>query len=144
MPKQTTRSFTPTGSRYMFDSRLTAGKGWAQVDNVQDASYFGQWANPYQRKLVSYCEGDITIVRCDTDDEFVAELRAWCSFQDTHRGLDPGLNDELEARLLELGFEDLFHWECCTVGCSDRKATFRGLYCPAHELSETARRKGAT
>ena len=55
---ETIRDFAST-DRYIFDFKLcTTGKGWAQVDTEQDASYFGTWANPFELKVVSYTEGD--------------------------------------------------------------------------------------
>ena len=57
MKEQT--AFDPMTDRYSFDFKLCTPKnGWAQVDTSQDASYFGTWANPFERKTVSYCEGD--------------------------------------------------------------------------------------
>jgi len=108
MAKTTTRRFVADGNRYMFDARLTPAKGWAQIDDSQDAWYFGRWGNPEKRKLVSYVEGDVVVTSFDTDEEFVAELRRWAR-ADTWVGIDPLLNEELEAKFVALGLGDLLH-----------------------------------
>jgi hypothetical protein len=64
------RSFKHT-ERYEFDEKLT---GWTQYDTDQDAHYFGVWVNKAKRKIFTYCEGDITVVTCPTDENFQAEL----------------------------------------------------------------------
>ena len=72
---KTERSFNPMTDRYAFDfTRCTADKGFAQVDTGQDASYFGTWANPFDFKIVTYCEGDITIETAESADEFRSAL----------------------------------------------------------------------
>ena len=110
-----TKRFHPSTDRYAFDVGVcSTGKGWAQMDTSQDASYYGQWCNPTARKLVSFVEGDIYVTRCQTDTEFVAEVRKVADFAaeyapDGWRGLDPGFSDELEARLVAIGLADLLH-----------------------------------
>jgi len=103
----TTRLFEPS-DRYQFDFKLcTYAKGWAQLDTSQDASYFGTWINPTERKIANYCEGDVTIQTTDTDEELVslvAEIKAW-NDQQGHRfiGIDPGYGDEMQGRLIAAG-----------------------------------------
>jgi hypothetical protein len=46
-----TRDFAPA-DRYLYDFKLlTSGKGWAQLDTRQDASYYGTWINPTKRQI---------------------------------------------------------------------------------------------
>lgn len=103
----TKRLFEPS-DRYQFDFRLcTYAKGWAQLDTSQDASYFGTWINPTERKIANYCEGDVTIQTAETDEEvvsLVAEIKAW-NVQQGHRfiGIDPGLGEEMQGRLVAAG-----------------------------------------
>lgn len=103
-----------TGDRYQFDFGLcTIAKGWAQVDTSQDASYFGTWANPTKLWVVNFCEGDVTISRAESADEFVAELRGirdW-NQRNGHRfiGIDPGFSEELRAAFEAVGAGDLLH-----------------------------------
>lgn len=105
---QTTRSFHPNTDRYVFDFKLCpSARGWAQFDTRQDASYFGNWINPFERKLVNFAEGDLAITVCDSDEEFAAELAArvaWCRERDDFVGLDPGFNEPLAAKLAALGY----------------------------------------
>ena len=62
--------------RYKFDFNLcTAEKGYAQIDTSQDAWYYGNWANPKDLKIVSYCEGDVTITTYNHSNGFVRQIR---------------------------------------------------------------------
>ena len=88
-----TDSFIQDAERYDLDRQLCWAKGstWAQVDTDQDAWYFGNWANPVTRSIVSLAEGDLTITRCDTDDEFKSEITrmaAWHAKQDSFLRID--------------------------------------------------------
>lgn len=113
MTVQIRHEFEPDGDRYTFDFALcTPGKGWAQVDSRQDASYYGHWANPRRRQIVMFAEGDITIKTAETDEEFAAELRSLCDWLRENTGLgavDPMLRDELKADFERLGCGDLLH-----------------------------------
>jgi hypothetical protein len=108
-----TRGFLPT-DRYLYDFKLcTTGKGWAQIDTSQDASYYGQWINPVEREILCYCEGDIIRTKCATDEALcsqIAEMKRWNSEQG-HRfiGIDPGFNVDLRAALIAVGLGEYFH-----------------------------------
>jgi hypothetical protein len=72
----TVKSFNPMADRYVFDFKVChCSNGWAQIDTKQDASYFGAWANPLRRTIVTFAEGDIVTLTADSDEEFVAEIR---------------------------------------------------------------------
>ena len=110
---KTERLFEST-DRYAFDFKLcTTGKGYAQVDTQQDAWYYGTWANPFKLKIVSYCEGDITIQTADNPEEFVEEMqkiKTWNQEQGwKFYGIDPGFNGDLEKRFIEIGLKELLH-----------------------------------
>ena len=100
--------------RYEFDFKLCpVSKGWAQIDTGQDASYFGTWANPFKLQIVSYAEGDVCYKTCDTEMEFINEIReikAW-NEETGNRfiGIDPGLIEENKTKWSELGLADLLH-----------------------------------
>ena len=100
--------------RYYFDfKKCTTDKGWAQVDTEQDASYYGTWANPFDLKIVSYAEGDITIQTADNVAEFVEEmekLKAW-NIENGWKfyGIDPGFNERLADKFKEVGLGDCLH-----------------------------------
>lgn len=90
-----TRGTDHYGDRYAYDWGL-CGK-FAQVDTTQDASYFGTWACPERRRIFTYCEEDTTFTRCDTDEEFAAEmakLKAWNEQRGFWLGVDPGLSPD--------------------------------------------------
>lgn len=108
------RGFNPMTDRYAFDfRRCTYERGWAQIDTSQDASYFGQWISPQERKILSYCEGDITVTTCIDDAEMVsqiAEMQQWNVAQG-HRflGIDPGLGERMQADLVAAGLAEYLH-----------------------------------
>lgn len=112
----TERKFLPLG-RYHFDlGPCSIGAGFAQVDTRQDASYFGQWVSPFSRELVSYCEGDVTRQRCETDAEFVQAVRELESWTNENgygpMRIDPGcsgLSHGLRHQFERLGLGDLLH-----------------------------------
>ena len=113
-----TDSFIQDVERYDFDRQLCWAKGstWAQVDTDQDAWYYGNWANPVTRSIVSYAEGDLTITRCDTDEEFCSELNVmaiWHATQDSYLRIDP--KDQHESLWLELGLGHLLEGELPVV-----------------------------
>lgn len=74
------RSFRPI-DRYHFDFKVcTPAKGWKQYDTDQDARYFGAWVHIEKRQILTYTEGDITLVTCPTVESFKAELKAMANF----------------------------------------------------------------
>lgn len=107
------RDFAPA-DRYLYDFKLcTISKGWAQIDTGQDASYFGQWINPAKREIFCYCEGDLILTRCDTDEDLQEEIRkmkAWNEEQG-HRfmGIDPGFSEALKGSLAAAGLQEYLH-----------------------------------
>ena len=113
-----TDSFIQDAERYDLDRQLCWAKGstWAQVDTDQDAWYYGNWANPVTRSIVSFAEGDLTITRCDTDDEFKSEITrmaAWHAKQDSYMRIDP--REEHESLWLELGLGHLMAGQLTVV-----------------------------
>ncbi len=111
---KTVKKFIEDGDRYVFDFSLcTTGKGFAQLDTCQDAHYFGMWANPTKRQVVTYAEGDLTVKNADSDSEFVDEIRAIVIWHEENglkfKGIDPGFNADLKASFIDLGLNDLLH-----------------------------------
>lgn len=109
-----TRGFIEGGSRYPFDFTHCSTKiGWAQVDTQSDASYYGNWANPTELKTFCYCEGDTTLVECETPEEFIQQLRELEEFEvKSDRKppkIDPGFNEELKQAFIDMGLEDMLH-----------------------------------
>lgn len=67
--------------RYAYDYKLcTKRKGWKQYDTTEDAWYFGIWVHAERRIIITYAEGDVTIVRCPTEDSYHAELKSMADF----------------------------------------------------------------
>jgi len=77
------RAFVHDGDRYKYDfgDRLPdGGCGWIQYDTRQDAWYFGVWVNPETRQIMTYAEGDETLVTAPTEEAFQAELADMAEF----------------------------------------------------------------
>jgi hypothetical protein len=63
------------GDRYKFDFELcTRAKGWQQYDTKQDASHFGIWVNVSEKRILTFAEGDVSIVKCETNIQLQKEL----------------------------------------------------------------------
>jgi hypothetical protein len=110
---KTTRSFEPA-DRYIYDFGLCHyKKGWAQVDTGQDASYFGTWASPGRLAILTYCEGDVTLLQADDADEFIVELRAIKTWNETNghgfRGIDGMMEPTIIDAFTAMGAADLLH-----------------------------------
>lgn len=58
--------------RYYWDCGPCSG--WTQYDTDQDASYFGVWVDVEGRRILTYAEGDLSLVECPTEGKFGAEL----------------------------------------------------------------------
>ena len=105
----------PNIDRYKFDFNLcTAGKGYAQIDTSQDAWYYGNWANPKDLKIVSYCEGDVTITTYNHNNGFVRQIWELQEFHNRDsgngfKGIDTMLNNEIADGFTQLGLADLLH-----------------------------------
>ncbi len=113
-PMKTTRDFRPLTDRYHFDTGpCSYGNGFAQVDSRQDASYYGTWCSPAERTIVSFSEGDVTTTVCETDEEFVAEIRELARWTDEAghgpMKIDAVCHDELRQAFEKLGLADLLH-----------------------------------
>ena len=108
-----TRELCP-GDRYLYDLGLCSNEnGWAQVDTVQDASYFGTWANPTRLLIFNYCEGDTTLKEAESPEEFATELRdidAWNRAQGYGPArIDPGSDPAMTAAFVALGLVEMLH-----------------------------------
>lgn len=110
---KTLREFE-SADRYVYDFGICSTKnGFAQLDTGQDAHYFGVWANPFKRVIFTYCEGDCITQIADNDEEFcdeIVRIKQW-NHSNGHgwKGIDPGFNVELKARLEEMGLAKYLH-----------------------------------
>lgn len=110
---KTIRDFAPA-DRYVYDfGPCSYDKGFAQIDTAQDASYFGTWASPSRRMVVSYVEGDVTISLCESDEEFIAQLREIDRWHVEHgygpARIDLGFDPAMKAAFERLGLADMLH-----------------------------------
>lgn len=65
--------------RYHYDAKLIP-RGYRQYDTEQDAWYFGVWVHVEDRVVVTWAEGDETIVSCPDVETFKAELKHMAEF----------------------------------------------------------------
>lgn len=93
------------GERYDFDfGECSSMNGFAQIDTNQDASYYGNWINPAERKIVTFAEGDLSFLVFDDD----AEMVEWIQRFKSHiafgfLGIDPGLGESLRVACIAHG-----------------------------------------
>lgn len=102
-----TRTYFAEGDRYEFDfGPCSIREGYAQLDTRQDASYYGNWANPTTLVIFSFVEGDCTLTQCDNSEEFAAEIRKMAKWHIDNGygfGIDPGLSDDRDAAWNAIG-----------------------------------------
>ena len=101
-------------ARYAFDFDICPpNQGWAQLDTEQDAWYFGTWADPAHRLIVTYAEGDVSVQGFADDPAFVEGVRKWerwtAANHDKPGRIDPGLDPDYRATWERLGLADLLH-----------------------------------
>lgn len=98
-------------NRYTYDSLLW-DKGYATIDTQEDASYYGNWANPETFVIFAYVEGDCYTTECDTAADFVEEIERvvqWHRDNNKFFGIDPGLKESAKKPWIDLGLEHLLH-----------------------------------
>lgn len=108
-----TRAFFPA-DRYHYDfGACSYEKGWVQVDTKQDASYYGNWADPHNLRLFTYVEGDTALTECETEADFAAALRELSTWNENAgygpAKIDPGFNPATAERFRALGLGDMLH-----------------------------------
>ena len=111
---KTEKKFLPNKVRYDFDfGECSMGKGFAQVDTSQDASYYGTWANPFTLTVINFAEGDVCTRIADTEEEFIEELLLIKRWNDNtgnkFKGIDTGFDKELREKFVEIGAEELLY-----------------------------------
>jgi hypothetical protein len=106
---KTTRNYCG-GTRVSFDcGTCSSKKGFVQVFTGQDSSYFGTWANPETLKIVTFCEGDVTIQEAETKKEFAEEIRdtkKWNDEMGYSFGIDCALNEKMAHAFESLGLSE--------------------------------------
>jgi hypothetical protein len=71
---------SPYTDRYRYDFEICPSPSWRQYDTWQDASYLGIWVNIKTHVIVTYAEGDLSIVECATEESYHAELESMAEF----------------------------------------------------------------
>jgi hypothetical protein len=101
-----TELFDNSANRYAFDfEHCRFNDGWAQLDTDQDAECFGNWAHPERLHIVSFVEGDITVIKCDDSEEFREQIEKMASFHlrmDGRFQIDPANNSKADWKALGL------------------------------------------
>ena len=115
-------TFFESIDRYAFDFDMCKfSKGFAQLDTSDDASYFGNWVNFREYKIVSYCEGDITIETCENAEEFKELLKKTVDFYkfkaESFKGIDLGFDERIKEDFNKLGLDKNYylHKSYCEV-----------------------------
>ncbi len=67
--------------RYLFDFNIDLGE-WEQLDNDNDAWYFGVWVNRTRLRILQYVEGDVIFTQCADAEGYDPEIAALCAFYD--------------------------------------------------------------
>jgi hypothetical protein len=66
------------GDRYLGDA--LPATDWTQYDTDQDAWYFGVWVNRSTREVLTYAEGDWSLITLPTADAWAVELARMAKF----------------------------------------------------------------
>ena len=109
-----TRDFRPLSDRYAFDcGPCSYANAFAQIETKPDAPYYGTWCSPAGCTIVNFCEGDVTTTVCETDGEFVGQLREMARWNDEAgygpMKIDAVSRDELRQAFATLGLAHLLH-----------------------------------
>lgn len=69
-----------TRRRLFDDHHCTLEEGWRNFETAQDAPYFGIWTHEERRQIVTFAEGDLSVVECLDEAMFSAELFSMRAF----------------------------------------------------------------
>lgn len=72
-------SFMPS-ERYVIDFSGLLQEGWRQYDTEQDAHYFGVWVNTTTLEVLTYAEGDWSLLQAKDREAFRAEIKSMADF----------------------------------------------------------------
>lgn len=72
-------------SKGAFDAATARECGWMHYDTWQDAWYFEVRINPRTLEVMTFAEGDISHVKCETADQFLPELAELARFYGKQR-----------------------------------------------------------
>jgi len=86
--------------------------GYCSIDTKEDASYFGNWVNIEDLKIITYIEGDYIETIGTNRYEFkkyLLEIIKWYQDRKEFLGIDAGLNQEKKNSLIDMGLSNLIH-----------------------------------
>ena len=78
----------------------------------EDASYFGNWVNFKSLELITYCEGDLTIIKCENVEKFKNQLLktvSWYKKNKSFIGIDLMLSDEIKKDFNKLDLDKNYY-----------------------------------
>lgn len=74
------RMFILRDSGIFYFQACTASDGWMNIETHQDGTYFGVWHNEDQLRIVTFCEGDVTVEQAKTKDAFYDAIESTVSY----------------------------------------------------------------
>ena len=99
--------------RFIFDFNYCHfKKGYAQLDTTEDAHYFGNWVNFKSLELITYCEGDLTVIKCDDVKEFKEQLLkvvSWYKKNKSFIGIDLMCSDDIKKDFNNLNLDKNYY-----------------------------------
>ena len=88
--------------------------GFVEVETAKGIAQLGLWSFPEQRRIVSYCDGKATSMRCDTDEEFadtLEKIERWCNQDTGPLRPDTGVEAGEAGMFRALGLDKMFEQE---------------------------------
>lgn len=79
------RSHIDSGSVDSIARHTRSADGWVRYATGEDAWYFGVFVNAHKRETMTYAEGDVTHVVCDSHEQFMSELKDMAEFYSRNR-----------------------------------------------------------
>lgn len=108
---KTRTGFMMEGDTGLFDVGMCSrDKGWVRCETRKDASYYGIWANPTERAVFSYVEGDTRYRKAESIDEFQSMMRLEKTWHVEHGGywlIDVELHPKIRQAFVEQGLSDV-------------------------------------
>ena len=109
-------SLTKKETRQELDAIVLGWKlsklGYCSIDTREDCSYFCNWVNIEDLKIITYVEGDYIETSGTNRYEFKKHLLEIIKFYQDRKeflGIDPGLNDKKKESLINFGLANLIH-----------------------------------
>lgn len=72
--------FVENGSTASLHKFMKSATGWIDYPTYQDAWYYGVVINPTTLEVLTYAEGDVVHIQCETEAQFMADLKDLARF----------------------------------------------------------------